>query len=264
MNIQENPPTDVKMLLKDESQGKIVIGVVVAVSAMLISGMMFLGCDDSSEAPSKAIKKSEIKSKITETGKLRSLEQTTSSAITDSVDVQYKSVEKKGNEKLLIAGTSYTLESGQWVQLEGILQKDKTVLCTEVKILTGDFQDDDWEFVGIVGNVDSKKKKFQLSGVQVQVQADAEYETDEGIFKSFSDIKPGMMLEVEGVSPQNGIFMAVEIEDITAELKEEPEKRNEMEIEGKIGSVDAKKQTITISGIVFQLTEQTKAKSVVK
>ena len=184
--------------------------------------------------------------------------------VANSADAQYKGRSKKNKTKLSVSEIFRTLKQGQWVQLEGVLQKDKTVLCTKVKILTGDFQDDDWEIAGIVERIDFKKKEFRLSGIQIQVQDDAEYENDEGTFKNFSDLKRGMLVEVEGISLKNGAFLAAEIEDKSAELKEDPEKKYEIEIEGKVEKLNAKKRTITISGVVFQLTEQTKAKSVIE
>src|SRR5262249_25966294 len=35
------------------------------------------------------------------------------------------------------------LRVGQWVQLEGSLRSDSTAVCTEVRLLTGDFLEDD-------------------------------------------------------------------------------------------------------------------------
>src|SRR6266516_4226832 len=46
------------------------------------------------------------------------------------------------------AGLFHLVKVGQWVELEGMPQKDQTVLCSEVKILTGDFLEDDWNATG--------------------------------------------------------------------------------------------------------------------
>jgi hypothetical protein len=39
------------------------------------------------------------------------------------------------------------VKPGQWLEIEGIPQKDLSILATKATILTGDFQDDDWEIV---------------------------------------------------------------------------------------------------------------------
>ena len=157
-----------------------------------------------------------------------------------------------------------TLKVGQWFKMEGVVQKDATVLCTDVKILTGDFLDDDWGISAVVRNINREKQTFEIVNLPVKTQTDTEYENDEGTFSRFTDLRPGMLLDVEGTFLKDGTFLATEVEDESAKLKEEPDLKNEIEAVGKAEKIDVAKRTITVMGIVFRISDQTEFKSAVK
>ena len=158
------------------------------------------------------------------------------------------------------------LKPGQWVKVKGMVQKDFSVLCREVKILTGDFLADDWEIVAVVQKIDKIKKVFELLHLPVTVQSDADFEpsSDTVAFRSFDDLKVGMLVELEGTYFDNGTFMAREIEDESHKLEEKPHVKDKIEVKGKIDTIDADNHTISLMGITFQITNKTKGKSVIR
>lgn len=152
-----------------------------------------------------------------------------------------------------------TLKPGQWIKIEGASQKDMTVIAKEVKLLTGDFQDDDCEIEAPVrAIIDKDKKQFQLLTIPVMMEADAKYESDDGSFTRFDQLKPGMYVEIEGAYLKDGSFLADEIQ---------PESAAEaagVVLVAKAEKVDAAKRTITLMGVTFQISDKTKVKSVIK
>ncbi|MEK7727157.1 MAG: DUF5666 domain-containing protein [candidate division KSB1 bacterium] len=153
------------------------------------------------------------------------------------------------------------LKPGQWVKIEGAAQKDMTVIAKEVKLLTGDFQDDDCEIEAPVRAVlDKTKKRFQLLTIPVTMEADAKYESDDGSFTAFEQLKPGMFVEVEGAYLKDGSFLADEVQPEIAD----PDELGGVVFVGKAEKVEAAKRTITIMGVTFHISEKTKVKSVIK
>ncbi|MDZ7362417.1 MAG: DUF5666 domain-containing protein [candidate division KSB1 bacterium] len=156
-----------------------------------------------------------------------------------------------------------TLKVGQWVQLEGVPQKDLSVLATEIKFLTGDFQDDDWEVFGEVRAVYRERKEFQILGLKVKVDDKTGFETKEtaGKFKSFNDLKAGMLVEIEGSYLKDGTFLAEEVQD---ETKGKAEEAGTVTLVGKVEKFDPNQRKITVMGITFAITDKTQAKSKIK
>ncbi|MCG8605372.1 DUF5666 domain-containing protein [bacterium] len=157
------------------------------------------------------------------------------------------------------------IKPGQWVEAKGRVQKDFSVICSDIEILTGDFLDDDWQLTGMVRNVKRAKKEFaMLRPLPIKLSKDIQYKTHVGKFDGFDDLKSGMLVEVEGTYLKDGTYLATEIENESHKLPDKPEKREEFEVTGKVGAVDVARQTITIVGIRFLLTPKTAGKSVIK
>ncbi len=153
------------------------------------------------------------------------------------------------------------LKPGQWVKIEGAAQKDFTVIAKEVKLLTGDFQDDDFEIEAPVrAIVDKSKRQFQLLTIPITMEADAKYESDDGTFTSFEQLQPGMFVEIEGAYLKDGSFLADEVQPETVDAED----AGNVVLVGKAEKVDAAKRTITMMGVTFQIGEKTKVKSVIK
>ncbi len=153
------------------------------------------------------------------------------------------------------------VKPGQWVKLEGGVQKDLSVQCKELKILTGDFLDDEWSISMIVKKVDPEKQQVEIMRMPVKIKQDAEYQAG---LKSFSDIKAGMYLDVDGTYLKDGTFLAKQVEDESIKLVEKPETANEVDIKGKVEKVDPASNSLTIMGIAVRITDTTKSRSVIK
>lgn len=150
---------------------------------------------------------------------------------------------------------------GQWVEIDGAIQKDQSVVVVEIEFPAGDFMDNDWRLLAKVSAVDTAKEEFRALWIPVKVTKDTEFE--EGL-KSFGDLKPEMLVKLEGTYLNNGMFLAKEIDDRARKLKAEPQFHAMLELVGKIAQVDEAKRTITVMGIQFQITEETEGKSPIK
>jgi hypothetical protein len=150
---------------------------------------------------------------------------------------------------------------GHWVEIDGVVQKDQSVRALEIEFQAGDFMDDDWKILGKVRTVTPAKNEFQVLSVPVKLTKDTEF--DDGI-KSVNDIKPEMLVELEGTYLNDGIFLAKEVDDKSKKRKTEPPFDTMLEIVGKVGQVDEAKRTITVMGIQFHITEETEGKSLIK
>src|SRR5687767_9740971 len=73
-----------------------------------------------------------------------------------------------------------TVKPGQWVQLEGTVRPDLSIVCTEIKLLTGDLLDDDWEITGAIGKVNREKQEVEILRVPIKVQPDTEFKDKAG------------------------------------------------------------------------------------
>jgi hypothetical protein len=156
------------------------------------------------------------------------------------------------------------LKPGQWVELEGTVRPNLSVLCTEIKLLTGDLLDDDWEITAAVRKVDKEKQELGILRLPIKIQLETEFDDEAGKVKSLTDVKAGMLVQVEGTYLKDGTFLAKEIESESVKLAEEPHLKDEIEAVGRVENIDPTNRTITLMGITFQLSERTKGKSAIK
>jgi hypothetical protein len=166
--------------------------------------------------------------------------------------------------RMTMADILATLKPGQWAELEGTVQPDFSVLCTKVKLLTGDLLDDDWEIDGVIRKVDKGKQEVEILRLPIKVQPETEFEDDAGKLKSFADVKVNMFIQAEGTYLKDGTFLAKQIENKAAKLAEKPQLKNEIKTTGKVEKIDAAKRTISLMGMTFRLTDHTKGTSAIK
>lgn len=154
---------------------------------------------------------------------------------------------------------------GQWMEISGTAQMDNSVMATKVKILTGDFADDDWEVYGKVRRIDPAGKQFDMLNLRIRTNDDTSYESadDSGNFNKFSDLKTGLLVEAEGTLLKDGTFLADEVQDESSDPKK-AEKQNLVKFKGKVQSVNREKRAIVLLGVTFYLNEQTKIRSAIK
>ena len=152
------------------------------------------------------------------------------------------------------------LKVGEWVKVEGIPQKNFTVLLREIEMIYGEVEDDDWEISGRISSLNPEKKLMYVLNLPVKIDENMEYDDDYEVIKSFSDIKPGLFVELEGIYLKDGIFLATEI----GTADEKAQRLNKIEWTGKVQAVDPTARTITILGHTFVFTNTTKIKSLIQ
>lgn len=153
------------------------------------------------------------------------------------------------------------LKVGEWVEIEGVPQEDFTILLTEIKVIYGEFEDDDWEISGTISGVVAEEKKIFIVLLPIKFGDDTEYkhkkDDPEGI-KSFSDIKPGTFVEIEG-SFLDSTFLAAEI----GPEKVVEDKKNMIEWKGKVQAVNPASNSFSMLGHNIIFTPETKIKSLI-
>jgi hypothetical protein len=157
-----------------------------------------------------------------------------------------------------------TLKVGHWVRLDGPLQPDSIAFCEELRILAGDFLDDDWSLRGFVTAVDTSRREIVIGGVRIQATEDTGFDSPKKSFRKFSDLRAGMLLEVEGAYLKNRRFLAREVDDESDEVPRTPWVRNRIRIVAKVERVDARRRLVTAMGFVFQLTDRTRIRSAIE
>lgn len=157
-----------------------------------------------------------------------------------------------------------TLKVGQWIQLDGTVKGDASAWCTELKQLAGDFLDDDWSIQGAVQAVDPGRQEFTIGGCHIQVSASTTYEDPHHKIKGLHDLRPGMLLDVEGTFLRTGTLLAAEVDDESDELARRPHLKDVVEIVGRVEKVDAKLRLISVMGVQFEVTDKTKLRSAVQ
>lgn len=170
----------------------------------------------------------------------------------------------KMRDRMTLTDIFAFLKPGQWVEVEGIVQRDRSVLCTEIKLLASNLLDDDWELTGVIQKVNQEKQEIELLRVPIKMLPETEFDRDHGTIRSFADMAADKLLEIKGTYLKGGTFMAREIEDRSAKLAKKPELKGRIDATGRVENIDLTNHTITLMGITFQLTEGTKGKSAIK
>lgn len=157
-----------------------------------------------------------------------------------------------------------SLEVGQWVHIEGAVRADSAGRCDELRLLTGDFLDDDWALKGFLQAVDTLKGEFSIGGVRAQATADTRFDSPKKNFRRLSEMRAGLLVEIEGTWLKSGKFLALEVDDETDELARTPWAKNRVMVVGKVERVDAKKRLVSAMGLVFEVTDRTRLRSVIE
>lgn len=168
---------------------------------------------------------------------------------------------KGAPEKVLAA-----LKPGLTVKITGTIQKDFSALCTDIKTLPPElFKENDWEITAAARKIDSEKRAFALLLVPIKLQPTTKFKDKSGMFKSFDDLKTGMLVETGGTYlKDDGTFLTTKVENVSSELLLKPEKQNQVEIKGKIEKIDAARRTVHIAGVTFNIVNETEFKTALK
>jgi len=156
-----------------------------------------------------------------------------------------------------------TLRTGQWIRVVGVVMKDRSVRCTELKVLAGDFLDDDWGLTGQIEAVDVPGGRLMIAHIPVLIGENAVLESTYGHYESLAEIKPGMIVEVDGTYMKDGTFLAHDLDDESDEFELPPGERR-LRIVGKVEQMDPSRRRIQVMGTVFFLTDGTQVKSLIR
>ncbi len=146
---------------------------------------------------------------------------------------------------------------GEWVELEGRAQPDMSIILKEIEMVRGEMEDDDWEITGKIRAVNREEKTIYILNIPIRFDENSEYEDDYDIIKSFSDIKKGMTVEIEGQYTSDGVFLVKEI----GTSEEKKDESNSTELVGKIQAIDPASHTIIVMGQKIVFTPESRIKS---
>lgn len=159
---------------------------------------------------------------------------------------------QNGNEQNFLKN----LKIGDWVKLEGKVQADSTILLTKVKVVLGEMEDDDWEISGTVSRVVAADRKIFILHLPILIDNDTKFGYKNAL-KTFSDIQPGVYVEIEGSFLNDGTFLAMQIGEENVDENE----RDMVEWKGQVQSINPAENAFTILGHTAILTPETKIKS---
>ena len=154
-----------------------------------------------------------------------------------------------------------SIKPGQWVEIDGVIREQHSVFALEVELRTGDFMDDDWRLLALVRSVAPANSELRVFSVPVKVTKDTEFDDK---ITGLADLKPGMLVKLEGTFLNDGVFLAKEVDDKSRKLQAEPHFDSMLEVVGRVGQVDVEKRVITVMGIPFHINEETEGKSLIK
>lgn len=153
-----------------------------------------------------------------------------------------------------------TIKPGQWVRLEGVPQRDQSVLCTQVKVLVGVVRETDWTLRGMLKTIDAAKNELHISGYHVKIGQEFKVKTDAGVRITLADLKPNMLVKAEGTFT-DGVLVARKVVDQSTDLKAKPGIDQKLLLQGKVHRIDPAKRTMTVMGTTFLVSDRTQIKS---
>jgi hypothetical protein len=155
-----------------------------------------------------------------------------------------------------------TFKAGQWVRVVGTVQGAAPTPCNALRLLTGDFLDDDWSIRGTVKAVNPERREFTIGDSRIQVSDKTAYESPEESIKGYASLRAGSYVDVEGTYLSSHALLAAEVDDEGDEAARQPKLRAQVEMVGKIERVDLRRRVVSIMGMEFQITPRTQIRSV--
>ena len=168
-------------------------------------------------------------------------------ATTEIEDKRDDGHEGKHEEKKL---TFAQLKVGDFVRVEGTLQKDGSVLAREIEVLSLGIAPPEAELEGIIDRINAAQKSLTVSGHTVVTNSDTRIRRgDETI--AFADLKVGDRVHVRGTLQKDGSILA-------SKIKVAPGFVARVELEGIIEKIDAPQATLTVSSLTVRTDSQTR------
>lgn len=154
-----------------------------------------------------------------------------------------------------------SLHAGQWVRLRGTPQKNSAILCSEVKLLTGDFFDEDWSVMGRITKLDLGGRSLRIGPFFLTVSESAVFEKP---LRGLTTLRVGMVVEADGTYTRDGTFVAKELDEESHEDGFGPGTPGNIQIVARVDHVDVARRRITAMKTVFQVGDNTQLKSAIQ
>jgi len=152
------------------------------------------------------------------------------------------------------------VRAGQWIRLKGEVQDLDVVRCTDVRVLMGDFLDNDWSVRGTIVAV-GPGRRLTVGPFGIDLTDDAIFENTRGKAVLFSDLRVGALVEAEGSYRKDGTLLADEVDE-PDDAASRPGSDRQIEILARVEGVNLVKRQIVAMGTVFQVNDDTQVKGV--
>jgi len=154
-----------------------------------------------------------------------------------------------------------SLKIGQWIRLAGDVQRDHSVACAELKLLAGDFVDNDWELIGRIDRIDTNRGALTIANVPIRLAEDAEFEGhDEGV-DPLTVLRAGMVVEVGGTWTRDG-FLAEEVDATPEDARDTSGHR--LGMTARVERIDLARHRVYAMGLAFVISDGTQVKSLLR
>ena len=193
----------------------------------------------------------EVEVEVEFKGLIESIDLAAASMVVDGRLVQTDAATRfEGDDDAPLAISDFSV--GQFVEVEGRLQADGSILAKEVELEDSDHDDEnEFEFTGHVQSIDAASLSIVVEGLAVLTDASTEFEGDGQPFSSFADLQVGQFVEVDGHLQDDGSIVAKKIEL-------EGEGEDEFEFKGVIQSIDAGAPSMVVSGLTVHIDAATR------
>jgi hypothetical protein len=140
------------------------------------------------------------------------------------------------------------LKAGEFARVEGTLQKDGSVLASEIEVLALGITPHKVELEGIIDNINAAKKSLTVSGHTVLTNTDTRIRRGAEAI-AFASLKVGERVHVRGTLQKGGSILA-------SKIKVAPGFVARVEIEGIVEKIDA--PMLTVSSLTVRTDGQTR------
>ena len=165
--------------------------------------------------------------------------------------------------QLTLAQAFDTMKPGQWIRVDGTSQispTGPTIQSYGLKLMTGDIKENAWSIRGTLRDVDRANRTLKVGSYRIQLVDKPKFSAP---VRTIADLKPGMLVKVEGTYQKGAGFLAGKVNDESDVVSRKPGIENRLRVQGKIERVDPAKRIVTMMGTAFVVTDHTQVTSVV-
>jgi hypothetical protein len=142
------------------------------------------------------------------------------------------------------------LKAGEFARVEGTLQKDGSVLASEIEVLALGIAPPKAELEGTIDNINAAQKSLTVSGHTVLTNTDTRIRRGAEAI-AFASLKVGERVHVRGTLQKGGSILA-------SKIKVAPGFVARVELEGIVEKIDAPTAALTVSSLTVRTDGQTR------